>query len=267
MITLEQFVSVFFGFLPLYFAMVLIPSIVSSLVLSYVMRAGLIRQSLAAKVMEVTRPLMGAANTFAMIVVVAPFAEEIIFRGVPMIIHPVLAWVGTIGWALAHGAIVSAEIAGSALGSPKALLAGVAHALYFLSAGIFYMLIWSLGIPYGSVAITYHVIHNLWVFIAECKLFPTRREEPARTVRPLEPLPIPIIGRPVARREGRPEAQPPLPSQTVKRRVLREGESSLYIPPEELIRRTEEVSPALSRAWRTEALSQRDLRRKSGQRP
>jgi hypothetical protein len=28
-------------------------------------------------------------------------------------------------------------------------------------------------------------------------------------------------------------------SQTVKRRALREGESSLYIPPEELITRTE----------------------------
>jgi hypothetical protein len=243
MITLEQFVSVFLGFLPLYFAMVLVPSTVSSLVLSYVMRAGLISQSLGAKVMEVTRPLMGAAHTFAMIVIVAPFAEEVIFRGVPMLIHPALAWIGTIGWALAHGSIVSAEIAGSALGSQKALLAGVAHALYFLSAGIFYMLIWSLGIPYGSVAITYHVIHNLWAFLAEHRFFPARKkEEPPRAARPLEPLPVPIIGRPVervARRGSRPGAQPPLLSQTVKRRALREGESSLYIPPEELIMRTE----------------------------
>jgi membrane protease YdiL (CAAX protease family) len=236
-ITLEEFFAVFIGFLPLYFAMVLVPSIASSLVLSYVMRSGLM-QSLSArrKVLEVARPLMGVANTFAMTVIVAPFAEEIIFRGVPMLIHPVLAWVGTVGWAFAHGAIVTTEIAGAALGSPKAVFAGIAHALYFLSAGIFYMLIWSLGIPYGSVAITYHALHNLFVFVSEYRLFPRRGERPAGSARPLEPVPIPVVGRPVAGREAKPQTPPP---QALKRRVLREGGSSIYILPDELIKRME----------------------------
>ncbi len=230
MITLEEFLTAFIGFLPLYFALVIVPSIISHLVLTYTVRTGLVATSLTKRLMDAGKaPVTGEATRFAMTVVVAPFAEELIFRGIPLLIHPVLAWIGTIGWALAHGSIVASEVQASAIGSSKAVLAGIAQALYFISAGIFYMLIWSLGFDYGAVAITYHALHNLLVFLAEGRISLRRGEKKQPAARPAPTMPIPLI---------RPARPGPTSARSQTRRVLRDESTgtSLYLPaPDRLI--------------------------------
>ncbi len=228
MLTLEEFFSVFVAFLPLYFAMVLVPSMISSLVQTYIASSGLVRVSrtgaIAGLVAELEgggKPLMGRASDIAIAVIVAPFAEELIFRGIPLLIHPALAWIGTIGWALAHSSIVAAEVQAASINPSRAVLAGASHALYFISSGVFYMLIWSLGFAYGAVAIAYHVIHNLLSVIVDLRLLRPRERKAERPFRPVSPVtPIPIIGRRVQ-------------TQQSSRRALRDAltGSSLYLPP------------------------------------
>jgi hypothetical protein len=232
MITFEEFATAFIGFLPLYFALVIVPSFVSSAVLYYASTSGLVRSRATALPLpgrrhEIVVPSASAAYSFAMIVVVAPFVEELVFRGVPLLIHPALAWVGTLGWALAHSTILGMEAQARITGGGKAVLVGVSHALFYVSSGVFYMLVWLQGFVFGAVAITYHMLHNFMVYILEYGLPSVRR---ARG---------PVVGRPVL--------QPRVPAVDAApggsgRRVIRRADlgSSLYLPgPDELVERQE----------------------------
>lgn len=179
-----EYLMVFIEMMPFFFVLDLMPKILAAFVDDYVRRRCFIVNNAPSPPTTPAKkpspamlrqpPLQGlaiynnvAGEEFYMMavvaVLVAPLLEEIVFRGIPILIDPsgTLAWFGTVGWALAHPV---KEVLYIGLCKPArnlAILNAVVMSVAFLSSGVFYMLIWLRGFAYGVVAIAYHCIHNL----------------------------------------------------------------------------------------------------------
>jgi membrane protease YdiL (CAAX protease family) len=220
-LTLIEFIAVAIQVAPLFIALDIVPIIIAGLVHEHVMRKCLLRVQGGGqtKVQASLQPLlapqpaqihgsMSSLYTFGVFtILVAPFVEEFIFRGMPILIHPALAWVGTVGWALAHP-VKSMGVADTCPQERKLVfLDMLALAGAYLCAGVFYMIIWLHGFVYGAVAIAYHSLHNMIMFfsflVSEKYIrFRPRKMEKRKVQEPIIPL-------------------PPAPPATPARRILR----------------------------------------------
>ena len=218
--TLTDYIAVAIEMAPLFIALDLVPTLIASLIDDYVTRKCLLKpagEKTAAHSMLSYSPITPKAlypgagaqlYSFAIFVIlVAPFVEEIVFRGVPLLIHPTLAWVGTIGWALAHPIRAVATLEMCPHNRKLALINALSLSCAYLASGVFYMLIWLRGFTYGAVAISYHCFHNLIVFLSSVlseRIAKKRRKAvkmPKRRVTgPIAPPPQPEVPVPLARR-------------------------------------------------------------------
>jgi len=218
MLTLMEFLLAFIEFMPLFIVLDIIPALVASIVDDYVVRRCFLKQTgQAPKPQSILSysPLMPRSihpgqltqlyTHGVFVILVAPFVEEIVFRGVPLMIHPLLAWAGTIGWALAHPIKAVATLEVCPHERKLAALNVVTLAGSFLASGVFYMLIWLRGFEYGVVAIAYHAFHNTSIFlgtIIQAKLT-SRKKAPLvkrKVTQPIAPPVEPGEKAPVARR-------------------------------------------------------------------
>jgi membrane protease YdiL (CAAX protease family) len=202
-----DFIAVAVQVAPLFIALDLVPIIIAGLVHEHVMRKCLLRpqgggrarlQALQPLLAPKTAQIYGSKTSLYSLgvftILVAPFVEEFIFRGMPLLIHPTLAWIGTVGWALAHP-VRSMSVADTCPHEKRLVLLDiVALAGAYLCAGIFYMIVWLHGFVYGAVAIAYHSLHNAIMFLSfliserYIRLRPRKMEK--RKVRePVIPLP------------------------------------------------------------------------------
>lgn len=215
--TLLEYLTVFIEMLPLFVAMQLIPAFTAVLLMDYAAKrcyltrapnkpggpkAHLISRLLAPHALP---PASDLFITGVFLVLVAPFVEEIIFRGIPLLIDQsaTLAWVATVGWALAHP-IDSYRMVGQCKHARKiAILSAAFMAFSYLLGGIFHMLIWLRGFHFGAVAIAYHSLHNMIALLSEISIEMRRRKKLTEVTKERrrvdQPLP-PVMPEPIARR-------------------------------------------------------------------
>ncbi|RLE62711.1 MAG: hypothetical protein DRJ47_10260 [Thermoprotei archaeon] len=218
MLTFTDFLLAVVEFMPLFVVLDLIPTLIASIVDDYVVRKCLLKQAGQAPKPQAIlsySPLMPKSMypgqltqlyTYGVFVIlVAPFVEEIVFRGVPLMIHPLLAWVGTIGWALAHPIKAVTTLETCPHERKLAILNAATLAGSFLASGVFYMLVWLRGLEYGAVAISYHAFHNASIFfgnLIQAKLASRKKKSFAKrkVTQPVMPPVEPGEKAPVARR-------------------------------------------------------------------
>lgn len=215
--SLADYLALFIEMLPLFVVMDLIPIFIASLIENYVnKKCYLSSNSSSVKPhfiisyslfpsKKISMPTIGLRDIYItgiFVVLVAPFVEEIIFRGVPLLMEPTgfLAWIGTIGWALAHpiAAITTIETCKSA--RKYAILNAIVLSLAYISVGTFHMFIWLRGFAYGVVAIAYHAFHNFIYFTSvvienllqkkKMKKILEQRRRVEQPVAPIEPAPV-----------------------------------------------------------------------------
>ena len=216
--TFTDFLLAFVEFMPLFVILDLIPTLVASIVDDYVVRKCLLKQTGKAPKHQTIlsySPLIPKSiylgqlthlyATGIFVILIAPFVEEIVFRGVPLMIHPLLAWVGTIGWALSHPIRAVATLEVCPHEQKLAIINMITLAGSFLASGVFYMLVWLRGFEYGAVAISYHMFHNASVFFGNLiqeKLAHRKKKQyiKRRITQPITPPAEPSEKAPVARR-------------------------------------------------------------------
>lgn len=105
-----------------------------------------------------------ALHSFTLTGLFYPFFEELLFRGIPLLLLGVPgAWLGTIIWAIMHPAWQLRYLA--EVPTWKKVAATATSLLYYLPCGYFYVQLWSAGA--GGAAIFWHVALNTSVILSE----------------------------------------------------------------------------------------------------
>lgn len=218
MTNLSNYVGVFIEFLPLWLVLVIGPALLFNLYLNRLDKKRLQRIMNDVTVLPLSIDATNAYTLFVYGVLLAPFAEEILFRGVPLLIHPFFAMVGTAAWVLVHPVKFLVDYQ-YLLSKSELLQLTVFSTLFFTSCGIFLLLIWLRGFEYGAIAIIYHMLYNAFVFVG---VVSSESKKPKQAA---------------GRRVETPEPRQPLPAPAM-RKVLREVglETSVSASPEKLRR-------------------------------
>ncbi|MEM1532379.1 MAG: CPBP family intramembrane glutamic endopeptidase [Nitrososphaerota archaeon] len=214
--TLADYMAVFIEMLPLFAVMVLVPGLIRVLVFDYTERKCYLDGGRPDTLHRLKQTHFFSSQIhkdymYAVYgILVAPFAEEILFRGIPLLIDPtgVLAWIGTVGWSLAHPIHEVSLLDNCKHAKKTAVINILTASAVCLLAGVFYMLVWLRGFAYGTVAIAYHSLYNIIVLVSS-KTYERRQKK--KLEKAVEEY----------RKSRRRVEEPVAPATTLARRILK----------------------------------------------
>jgi len=158
-------IAQFLYYFPSYVALVLVPAIIRALVEKYIL--GIDHRVFSSAVVEALRSSVtyeDAFRAFAVTALFAPLFEEVVFRGIPMMLLGLPGiFVGSAVWVLMHPAWQLQYLRGEPLW--KRVGFTLTSAFYYALNAAFYAMLWINGA--GLVAILYHMFHNGWLTLVD----------------------------------------------------------------------------------------------------